>query len=161
MMCGLLAPCRRWRRPGRCGRTAVQPLHLSAIDLVVQQRLADARRAALVHDVRHILVAEVAQGGQHRVGRRLAQAAQGVVLDVVAQLFQLVQILHGALALGDLVQHLQQTLGADAAGGALAAGLSSTVNSRKNLAMSTMQVSSSMTIRPPEPIMEPMAIRLS
>ena len=38
---------------------------------------------------------------------------------------------------------------------------SSTVNSRKNLAMSTMQVSSSMTIRPPEPIMEPMAIRLS
>ena len=39
--------------------------------------------------------------------------------------------------------------------------LSSTVNSRKNLAMSTMQVSSSMTIRPPEPIMVPMAIRLS
>ncbi len=39
--------------------------------------------------------------------------------------------------------------------------LSSTVNSRKNLAMSTIQVVSSMTISPPEPIMEPMAIRLS
>ena len=38
---------------------------------------------------------------------------------------------------------------------------SSTVKSRKNRAMSTMQLSSSMTIRPPEPIMEPMAIRLS
>ena len=38
---------------------------------------------------------------------------------------------------------------------------SSTVNSRKNLAMSTMQVSSSMTMRPPEPIMLPMAMRLS
>ena len=39
--------------------------------------------------------------------------------------------------------------------------LSSTVNSRKNFAMSTMQVSSSITIRPPEPIMVPMAARLS
>ena len=39
--------------------------------------------------------------------------------------------------------------------------LSSTVNSRKNLAMSTMQVSSSMTMRPPEPIMLPISIRLS
>ena len=38
---------------------------------------------------------------------------------------------------------------------------SSTVNSRKNLAMSTMQVSSSMTIMPPEPIIEPAAIRFS
>ena len=36
---------------------------------------------------------------------------------------------------------------------------SSTMNSRKNLAMSTMQLSSSMTMRPPEPIMEPMAPR--
>ena len=38
---------------------------------------------------------------------------------------------------------------------------SSTVNSKKNLAMSTIQSSSSITIRPPEPIMEPMATRLS
>ena len=36
---------------------------------------------------------------------------------------------------------------------------SSTQNSRKNLAMSTIQLSSSMTMRPPEPIMEPMAVR--
>ena len=38
---------------------------------------------------------------------------------------------------------------------------SSTVNSRKNLAISTIQLSSSITIRPPEPIMEPSAIKLS
>ena len=35
------------------------------------------------------------------------------------------------------------------------------VKARKNLATSTMQVSSSMTTRPPEPIMAPMAFRLS
>ncbi len=38
---------------------------------------------------------------------------------------------------------------------------SSTVNSRKNFAMSTMQLSSSMTIRPPEPIIEPIAVSVS
>ena len=36
---------------------------------------------------------------------------------------------------------------------------SSTVKVRKNLAISTMQLSSSMTISPPDPIMEPMAVR--
>ena len=35
------------------------------------------------------------------------------------------------------------------------------VNSRKNLAISTIQSSSSMTMSPPEPIMEPMESRLS
>ena len=38
---------------------------------------------------------------------------------------------------------------------------SSTVNSRKNFAMSTIHVVSSITIRPPEPIIEPIATRLS
>ncbi len=38
---------------------------------------------------------------------------------------------------------------------------SSTLKSRKKRAISTMQLSSSMTIMPPEPIIEPMAIRLS
>ena len=38
---------------------------------------------------------------------------------------------------------------------------SSTVNSRKNFAMETMQSSSSSTIIAPEPIIEPAAIRLS
>ena len=38
---------------------------------------------------------------------------------------------------------------------------SSTVNSRKNLAISTIQLSSSITIRPPDPIMEPISSRLS
>ena len=38
---------------------------------------------------------------------------------------------------------------------------SSTVKSRKKRAMSTIQLSSSITIRPPEPIIEPIAIRLS
>ena len=35
------------------------------------------------------------------------------------------------------------------------------VNSMKNRAVSTMQVSSSMTTKPPEPIMAPMLFRLS
>ena len=38
---------------------------------------------------------------------------------------------------------------------------SSWVKSRKNRAMSTMQVSSSMTIRPPEPMIAPSSCRVS
>ena len=69
-----------------------------------------------------IFVTEVAQGGQHWVGRGLSQAAQGVILNIVAQLFHLIDIFHGAGAGGDLIQHFQQALGAHAAGSTLTAG---------------------------------------
>ena len=91
-------------------------------DGVVNQVLADLGRTGLVHDVGKVLVPEVVQRGHDGVGCGLAQSAQGVGLNGSAQLFQLFQILHGAVALGDPGQDLQHTLGADAAGRALAAG---------------------------------------
>ena len=50
------------------------------------------------------------EGGEHGVGGGLPQAAQGGLLDVVAQLLDGVQILRLAVALGDLGQQIQQRL---------------------------------------------------
>ena len=58
-----------------------------------RQFLADARLAALRDDVVFELLAEVPHGGEHRVGRGLAQAAQRAVADVAAQLVQGFQVL--------------------------------------------------------------------
>jgi hypothetical protein len=56
----------------------------------------------------------------------------------VAELFHLVEVFERAVAFDDLVEHFQQAARADAARVHLPQ-LSSTVNSRKNRAMSTMQ----------------------
>ena len=60
-------------------------------------------------------------------------------------------------ASGDLLQDGQHLPCADAAGRAFAAGLA-WVKVRKNLARSTMQVSSSMMIMQPEPMIEPFSV---
>ena len=59
------------------GRTAAAGIG----DLVVQQSLAVMRRAALFPDVRFVLVTEILDRGEHGVRSRLAQTAQGAVLD--------------------------------------------------------------------------------
>ena len=87
----------------------------------VDQRRADARAAVLVADVLDVLVAEVADRREHRVGCRLPQAAQRGVLDHFAQLDQPLDVGLFALALADAVEDLQHPLGAHAAGDALAA----------------------------------------
>ena len=84
---------------------------------------ADAGHAAMGDDVVFELLAEVPHGGQHRVGRRLAQAAQRAVADVAAQLVQPLQVVHAARALGDAVQDAQTLVQSDAAGNAFAARL--------------------------------------
>ncbi len=98
-------------------------LALARVDDVPGEVAAHPGGAALLHHVGHVLVPEILQGGQHRVGGGLAQGAQGGVLQVVAQLLDGVQVLQGALAVGNLAQQVVQPLGADAAGDALAAGL--------------------------------------
>ena len=69
-----------------------------------------------------VLVAEIAQGGQHRIGGCLSQAAEGIVLYIVAEFFQLIQVSHIGLSLGDLCEDFKHTFGADTAGSTLAAG---------------------------------------
>ena len=72
--------------------------------------------------MRFIFISEITQCGQDGVRSCLAQAAKGGILDLMAELFHLIEHFHGAVAVGDLGQHFQQTLGADTAGRTLAAG---------------------------------------
>ena len=87
----------------------------------VDQRRADARAAVLVADVLDVFLAEVADGGEHRVRGGLAQAAERRVLDHFAQVDQPLDVALFAPALADAVEDFQHPLGADAAGHALAA----------------------------------------
>ena len=104
---------------GQTRAQAVQPFALVGDDLIMKQGFADAGRAFLVHDMRDVLVPEEFEGGEHRIRGGLAQAAKGIRLDIMAQLLQLVDILQRAVALGDFVELLEQTLGAHPAGGCI------------------------------------------
>ena len=55
----------------------VQPLHLAGSTMYWMQGLAHPGGAALLVHVGLVLLPEVLQGGEHRVGGGLAQAAQG------------------------------------------------------------------------------------
>ena len=84
---------------------------------------ADAGFAVVVADVGLELVAEVADVAEHRVGRRLAEAAEGGVLDGLAEFDERLDVAFLALAVADAGDDLEHALGADAAGRALAAAL--------------------------------------
>ena len=77
----------------------------------------------LVPDVRNVFIAEMPDGGQHRVRRRLPQAAQRGILDLVAEIDQPLDVTFFAFAFADAVEDLQHALGAHAARHALAARL--------------------------------------
>ena len=77
----------------------------------------------MVLDVRLELVAEVADHRQHRVGRRLAEAAQGGLLDLLAEVDEPLDVALFALAVADARDDLEHALGAHAARRALAAAL--------------------------------------
>ena len=89
----------------------------------MDQRRANAGPAVLVADVLDVLVAEVPDRGQHRVGGRLPQPAERRVLDHLAQLDEPLDVGLLALALADAVEDFEHPLGAHAAGDALAARL--------------------------------------
>ena len=88
-----------------------------------RQVVAHAGAAAIGADVVFELVAEVPHGGEHRVGRGLAQAAQRGVADHAAQLVQPVEVGFGGAPARERVQDAQRLVQAHAAGNALAAGL--------------------------------------
>jgi hypothetical protein len=91
---------------------------------------------------------------QNRIWCSLSQSAKSGRFYIFAQLLQFLDVAFLSLALSDAIQDFKHALGSDSAGGHLPQD-SSTVKSRKNLAISTIQLSSSMTIKPPEPIIEP------
>ena len=96
---------------------------LVRLNLIMHEVLADAGRAAFFDDVCFILVTEILQRGQNRVRSRLTECAHRVCLDVLAELFHLVEIFKRAVAGRDLVEHLEKASRTDAARRALAAAL--------------------------------------
>ena len=76
---------------------------LVLVDDKREKVLADACRALLVSYMSDILVAEVAESRENRVGRRLTERAERRALDEGSQLFETVDVLHLSLAVSDLV----------------------------------------------------------
>ena len=76
----------------------------------------------LIPDVGLILLPEIPNGGQDRVGGGLAQAAQRTILDADAQLFQQLDVPLLSFPFADSVEDLHHAGGANPAGDALAAG---------------------------------------
>jgi hypothetical protein len=89
----------------------------------VDQRRAHARRGNRLSRICcDVFVAEVPDGGQHRVGRGLAESAKRRVLDHLAQFDEAVDVIHLAMAFADAVARISQhSLGPHAAGHAFAA----------------------------------------
>ena len=88
-----------------------------------RQLLADAGAAAMRDNVVFVLVAEVANGGEHGVGRGLAEGAERTVANHAAKLIEKIEMLRCAAAGGDGVENAQGLVEADAARDAFAAGL--------------------------------------
>ena len=88
-----------------------------------RQVLADAGAAPVRAQMVFKLMAEMPHGGEHRIGRRLPQPAQGGIANHAPQLVQRVQILFRPLPLGELVEDAEGLVQSHAAGYALAAGL--------------------------------------
>ncbi len=80
------------------------------VDGVADERPADLGRAALVHHVLHDLVAEVAQRGEHGVRGAAAELAERPLHDVVGELLEALDVLHGAFAGGDALEDLEHAL---------------------------------------------------
>ena len=124
------------------------------------RRTAPRRRPArqsLSRDVLLVLVPEVTDRGQHRVGAVCPRPTDAVSLMIVTQSSSSFDIALLALALADAIQNLQHPLGAAPGTATHLPQDSSCTNSMKKRATSTMQLSSSMTISPPEPMMAPSA----
>src|SRR5690606_36592054 len=102
---------------------APAPAALVQVDHVRRQLLANPRRAALLTYVRFVLVPEVAQRAEDRVGRRLTQAAKGRLLDGLRQALQEREVVILPLAPGDAFEDVEHRLGPFAAGHTRAARL--------------------------------------
>ncbi len=116
---------------------------------------ADAGRTALVIDVLEVLVAEVAQRAEHRVGRGLPEAAEAGALDHVAQIDRAGPGPPCDAVPSQILVSRSYICAVPARQGMHLPQDSVMQNSMKKRATLTMQEVSSMTIMPPEPMIEP------
>src|SRR5512133_3219792 len=93
------------------------------VDHVGDEAGAAMRGTAPLHDVRVVLVAEVAQRGEGGVRSRLAQAAKRRRLDVLTQLLEPLDVAGRSLAGDDPLEALEHPQRPDPAARALPAGL--------------------------------------
>ena len=93
------------------------------VDAELQQLAANAGGTTFLHDVRQVFVAEIAQRGEHRVRRRLAQPAQAGVADNRRQRLEFFDVGQFGLAGANPVQNVEHLARADAAGRAFPARL--------------------------------------
>src|ERR1039457_2608002 len=91
-------------------------------DAILDKRFALAGRAPALQ-VGLVLFTEIPEGGEHRVRRGLAEAAQTSLRDLWRELFELLQMLAGGLAGAEQLQQFEHPFGANAAEGAFAARL--------------------------------------
>ena len=96
---------------------------LILVDGEGKEALTYAGGTLLVNNVSYILIAEELESSENGVGSSLSKTAERVSLDVVAKLFESVNIFESALAISDFVKNLKQSSGTYTAGSALAAGL--------------------------------------
>jgi hypothetical protein len=89
----------------------------------IEEGRAHRGRAAFIPDMGFILVPEIPYGAEHWVRRRLAQAAEGGILNLLPQFNKKFDIPFPALALGYTLQYLQHPGSTNTARGALTARL--------------------------------------
>ena len=70
-------------------------------DFVMEQGLTDTRRALLIPNMGFIFLPEIFDGGEHRVGCRGAQAAQGELPDHIAQFLKQIDVPFPSVSLTD------------------------------------------------------------
>lgn len=84
-------------------------------DPVLDQGFADLGGTSPTLDMSQVLILEVFQRGEHRIGSGLSQAAERRILDRVGKVLEDLDVLHSASAVADVDRDHQHTLGADAA----------------------------------------------
>ena len=78
--------CDRHRLAGLDATVAITADNI--VDRVADQSLANSSRTTLVLDMLEILLTEVPQGGQHRIGSSPSKTTHGSILDNRTKLFQ-------------------------------------------------------------------------
>ena len=114
-----------------------------------------------MHDVLDVLVLEVLERAQHGIGRGLAQTAEAGGLDGIAEFDQQIEIVHGGAVPSQMRVSSVCIWAVPARQGMHLPQDSVMQNSMKKRATLTMQEVSSMTIMPPDPMIEPAAISAS
>jgi len=147
-----LGSCDRFHRAVLLAQAA--ELARLGIHAVLDHGFAHTGRTAFFQDVRFVLASEILEGCENRVGRCLSKPAQGRGLNRPAHLFKKGEVF-GFSSPSVISVKIWSRCWVPIRQGVHLPHDSFSVKLRKYRAMSTMHESSSMTIIPPEPMMEP------